>query len=288
MTSFLKYLFSYVPPEPLPEMPKDEPPDPNENRVLPEAVRVARRSLLIVCGLCLAWASAQFVIIDSKIVVAGVSMEFKGASIPIVLAVVLLYLTVRWGIEFAMMPRHVRRWPLARFDFNMVFLIARFSLLALAAGVLDQSLLTVALVIALVGLLVIVSGLLTGLLMFVTMPIRMRARSLAGRPSAANAAYEALVWAILFAIVITASAIVVMGVASYRYAPLRDAMWHSPPHPVALSVFILTLITVSLIGIMLIPVINRIFAEPPGYYTERDSSGGLRFCFTENKKEPLV
>ena len=104
-------------PEAPPEIPKEEPPDPNENRSLAEPVRAARRTLVVICALCIAWASAQFTIPDPKIDLAGVILDFKNASVPIVLAVLLVYATIRWIIEFAMMPRHIRRWPLAQFDF---------------------------------------------------------------------------------------------------------------------------------------------------------------------------
>ena len=86
---FFKYFYSYVPSNPWPEVPKDEPPDPNENRSLSDPVRAARRNAMVVCGLCLAWSSAQFALADPSIAVAGISVDLKGASIPVVLAAVL-------------------------------------------------------------------------------------------------------------------------------------------------------------------------------------------------------
>lgn len=225
---FFKYFFSYVPPEPPPEVPKDEPQDPNENRSLSDPVRAARRNMLVVCGLCLAWSSAQVALADPVIVVAGVSVDLQGASIPVVLAAVLIYLTVRWVIEFAMMPRHVRRWPLAQLDFRIVFFIARISLIAVAAGALDRSLWTIAAITVSLVLLAIASAVLSIGLMFVTMPIRMWARARAGRDSASNTAFESMIWAELFAVCIAVLSIIGLGIASYCYAPLRDKIWHVP------------------------------------------------------------
>jgi hypothetical protein len=288
MIKFFKNFFSYVPSEPPPEVPKDEQPDPNENRSLTDPVRAARRALVVVSGSCIAWSSAQFAIPDPRIDVAGVALDFKDAYIPVVLAVVLIYVVVRWGIEFTMMPRHIRRWPLAQLDFRMVLTIARFALLALAAGALDRSLWTVVIVASLIALLAVSSGILSILLMFVTMPVRMWARSRAGRLSAANAAFEAMFWAGLFAVCITVLSIIGLGIASYYYAPLREAIWAVPPNPLALSVFVVTLIGVFLSHWLLRPVTNRIFAERRGYYTERNSDGNLRIHFVDNDKAPLI
>jgi hypothetical protein len=269
-------------------VPKDEPPDPNENRSLPDQVRAARRSLIVVCGLCFAWSSAQFAIADFNINVAGISFDLKAASISAILAVALIYLAVRWGVEFAMLPRHLRRWPLAQLDFRMVLFIARFALLAIAAGALDRSLWTVVRMIASLAILAVVSAFFSFVLMFVTMPIRMWARARAGRHSAANAAFEAMVWAGFFAVCIAVMGMIGLGIASYRYTPLRDAIWPVPPDPVALSVFAFTLVAVFLSHWLLRPVISRLFAEHPGYYTERDSDGNLRIHLVRKEKEPLM
>jgi len=191
---YVRYFFSYVPPDPPPEVSKNELPDPNVGRLLPDSVRVARRSLVAVCGVCLAWSTAQFAIANPRIDVAGIAVDLKDTSIPLLLGILLVYLTVRWGFEFAMMPRHVRRWPLARLDFRMVLVVARFSLLAITAGALDRSLWTVVRIVVALGLLAVVSAVLSVVLMFVTMPVRMRARSRANRNSAANAVFEAFLW----------------------------------------------------------------------------------------------
>jgi hypothetical protein len=286
--AFLKYFFSYVPSDPPPEVPKDEPPDQGENRSLSDPVRAARRGVVAVAGLCLAWSSAQFAIANPTIDLGGVSLDLKDASIPIVLAVALIYLTVRWVIEFAMMPRHVRRWPLAQLDFRLVLFVARFSILAVTAGALDRSLWTIVRIVASLALVAVLSTILSIILMFVTMPIRMWARARAGRDSAANAAFEALFWAGLFAVCITVMAVIGLGIASYCYVPLRDAIWPLPPNPIALGVFVFTFVVIFLSHWLLRPVTNKLFAERPGYYTERGPDGSLRIHFVGKDKEPLI
>lgn len=288
MISIIKQFFSYVPPKPPVEIPKDEPNDPNENRTLSDAVRNARRNLLVVCGLCLAWSSAQFTMADSKMAMLGITLDIKGASIPLVLAVVLIYFIFRWGLEFAMMPRYIRRWPLAQLDFRMSFLIARFALLGLAAGALERSILTIVILIASIMLLAIISSLLSASLIFITMPIRSRARSRAGHPSAAHASMEAILWGGLLAIGITVCGIIGLGFASYHYTPLLNIFWKVPPSPVALSIFVLTFVGIFLSNWLFRPVIRRIFSEQPGYYTERDEDGNILIYFRYKKKEPLI
>lgn len=288
MINFFKHFFFHTSSNLIPEVPKDELPDPNLNRSLTDTVRAARRTLVIVCGLCIAWSSAQFVILEPKINIIGITFNFKNASIPIVLAIILIYMTIRWGLEFAMMSRHIRRWPLAQLDFRLLMMIVRFTFLALAAGALDRSLWTIMLVTISILLLVICTIVLTALLMLVTMPIRMWARSRAGKPSAASSSIEAMAWAIFFAICIIIISIIGLGISSYYYAPLREAIWTVPPNPVALSVFVMTLIGVFLSHWMLRPVTNRIFAERPGYYTERNSDGNLIMHYIGKKKEPLL
>jgi len=286
--NIFRYFFSYVPPGQPPEVLKNEPPDPNADRSLSDSCRAARRNLVVVCGLCVAWSTAQFTLANPHIDVAGISVDLKDASIPLLLGILLVYLTVRWGFEFAMMPRHVRRWPLAQLDFRVVLVVARFSLLAITASALDRSLWTVVRVVAALGLLAVVSAVLSFVLIFVTMPIRVRARARANRLSAANAAFEAVFWAGLFAVCLTVAGIIGLGIASYHYEPLRRAIWPVPPDPVALSIFVFTLIAIFLSHWLLRPVLSRLFADRPSYYTERVPNGGLIVHPIQEEKEPLL
>lgn len=288
MIDFFKHFFSYKSTNLPPEVPKDELPDPNLNRSLSDHVRASRRTLVIVCSICIAWSSAQFTILEPKINIVGITFDFKNASIPIVLAVILSYVTIRWGIEFAMMPRHTRRWPLAQLDFKLLITLVRFSFLAIAAGALDRSLWVIVLISITILLLAITTIMLSIFLMFITMPIRMRARSRAKKISAANASFEALNWAIFFAICIIVISMIGLGIASYNYLPLREFLWSEPPNPIALSTFVITLIGVFLSHWLLRPMINLIFAERPNYYTEYDSDGALIIHYINTEKEPLI
>jgi len=285
----LRSFFSYVPSERFPEVPEIEPPDPNANRDLSESFRTARRSLVALCAVSLAWSTAQFSFGEVNIDAAGITVDLKNASIPFLLGMGLVYLTCRWAFEFAMMPRHVRRWPLARLDFRVVSVVARFSLLALTAAALDRSLRSVVIGAVLLAALAVALILVSSVLMFfVTMPIRMWARQRANKISAASAVEEGIVWGLVFGVCLTVAGVIVFAVASYRYEPLRVALWPVPPHPVALSVFMFTLIATFLSYWLLRPVTTRLFAERPRYRTERTEEGRLRVTFIDQEEESLL
>jgi hypothetical protein len=288
LNQMLRHFFSYVRSGPPPEVPEVEPPDPAAGRSLSEPYRTARRTLVAVCGVCLAWSTAQFSLDQFRADAAGVTVNLSNASVPLLLGATLVYLTGRWTMEFAMMPRHVRRWPLAQLDFRAVSIVARFALLALTAGALDRSLRSVVGVTILLAALALVLAVLTTILMFVTMPVRMWARERAGVPSAASASAEALMWAVVFAVVLITVGNIALGVAIYRYEPLQVAIWPVPPHPIALAAFLLVLNFTFISFWLMRPVLNRLFAERPPYRTERAPDGTLQVTFVAPLKEPLL
>lgn len=277
----LRSFFTYSPSKtnPPPEVPKEDPPDHHADLKLSEPYRTARRSLVAVCAVCLAWATAQFSFKELKIDSLGITVDLKSASVPVLLGVGLIYFAARWTIEFAMMPRDVRRWSLAQFDFRAVSIICRLSLLTLTAGALDRSLRSVvAIILALFGL-AAVTCILTALLMFVTTPIRMWARSRANRISAASAVAEGEWWAGLFAISLTVAGTIGFGVASYYYDALRLAIWPVPPKPLALCIFLITLNVIFLSHWLVRAQMERLFAKVPDYYTERMADGSLKVVY---------
>lgn len=285
---FLRYFYSYVPTDNFPEVPEEEPSDPNEGRDLSASYRSSRRNLVVLSAVGLAWATAQFSVSNFQIKMLGTSLNLSNISVPVLLGVALLYLIVRWTMEFSMMERHIRRWPLAQLDFRIVFNISRFSLLAVTAGSMSRSLITVLGLIATLGALAVASVVLSILLMFVTMPIRMWARRRANVDSAANAASEALFWAGLFAVCLTVLSVISFGICIYHYPSLSGVFWSEPPSPVSLSVFIFTLVTVFLSHWLMNPVLTRIFAIRPGYRTKLDDDGNRVITFVDEQKEPLI
>lgn len=261
--------------------------DPNIGRELSAPYRSARRNLVLVSAASIAWAAAQFSISASTTEILSIPIDFTTASIPVVLAFITIYLIARWGIEFAMMVRHIRRWRIAQLDFRIVSVVARFSILCISAGALQRSIEAVLIIPAILLLLGVVSAIFTVILVILIMPIRVWARSRAKRVSVANAAIEATMWAILLAALITGIGIILFGFSAYYFAPLSDVLWVVPPDPIAFSIFITTLLFIFLSHWLQRPLIDRLFAARPDYRTYRDEKGRVIYRFMSQPKEPI-
>jgi hypothetical protein len=218
----------------------------------------------------------------------GATVDLRNASLPLLLGASVAYMTVRCGMEYAMMERQVRRWPLARLDMRSMSLLARFVLIVLAASALQRSFRSVALVVVGLVSMAAVAALLTVVLAFLVMPIRVHARKKADRESAANAVEEAFVWGGLFAVLLTIVGVVSLGIASYRVAALRSFVWPVPPNPYALLCLVTILLAVFLSHWLLRPLERRLYAQRPGYYTERQPDGGLLIHYVNEEEEPLL
>lgn len=110
----------------------------SESLKLTDAYRSARRALSSVCGVAIAWAMAQFDIKTASIGFIG-TVDISGASIPITLACAILFLTLRWGNEYAMMPLPVRRWKHAQFDFRLTSAVVGIAFMLLPAASVSRS-----------------------------------------------------------------------------------------------------------------------------------------------------
>lgn len=284
MINFLKSFFAYVPPDLLPEVSEEEPPDPNTGKSLSDKYREARRNLVLLATICIAWSGAQFTTANPTLELAKVSLCFDSASIPVVLCLFLVYLCYRWVFEYSIMDRDTRRWHPAQIDFRVVSILARFAFLSVCAGALERSFWTIIILLGMLGVLTLCVVVLSFLLMLVTMPIRIWARERAGRTSVANATFEALVWATLFAILLTVVGMVALGVMSYHYQPISSILWTTPPSIVAYTAFIAVSVFVFLSHWLLRPYLSLLFAERPSYRTYRDENGRLIYQFRSNIK----
>lgn len=287
MPHFFRYLFSYVPPDFPPEVPKEEPEDPNADRALTDAYRNARRTLVAVCTLSIAWATAQFSLAELNFEAAGISVDLRDAPVPLLLAIAVIYLAMRSVMEYAMMERHVRRWPLAKLEMSAVLLLARVTILVVAAGALNRSLRSAVVVAVSLIIMAFIAGLLGTALMVAFMPLRMAVRKRAGRESAANAAGEAMFWGGFFGVVLTVVGAIAFGIASYRSDAIRVFVWPDPPSPWTLAAFVMLLCLGFLSPWLLKPLKRRLFAERSDYYTER-VDGHLLLHTVDRPKEPLL
>jgi len=105
---------------------------------LSEGYRAARRMNSFFCAIALAWSAAQF---DLKTLSTGYvgNIDLSRASIPLIVASIIAYSTVRFVLEFKMQSVEVRRWGYAQTDFKISIYLVRFTILILAASGLSRS-----------------------------------------------------------------------------------------------------------------------------------------------------
>jgi hypothetical protein len=168
----------------------------DELKELSESYRNSRRTTSFWVGIGIAWSAAQF---DLKIIPLGSlgKVNIEGASIPIIISILCLYLMGRSTIEYMMQSDIVRRWPLAQLDYCITSYLLRFSLIALAGtAILRNGKMVLFLVGSILGL---VAGffILVYALIHIIMPLRMYIREKAGRISAANSAIESVFYSIV-------------------------------------------------------------------------------------------
>ncbi len=278
-----------MPPDPIPDFPKDDPPDVNEGRELSDAYRTARRNLVAICGFSWVWACLQFTTDNPVVSFAGITIELSGLAWPPVLCFTLIYLGYRWGMEFAMMPRHMRRWPLAQLDFRIISNLTRVSLLAIASGMVERSPYTLLKVLVALGGVGCVFLILTFCFMPLTMFVRMKARQRVGRESAANAALEAFAWAMFFSLFLVVLGVIILGAVAHFIPGDQWLPWLKPVHSLAGGWFLLTLAALFITHFPFQVLKAALFAVRPNYYTEVRDEGHRRMYFRgPEPKEPLL
>lgn len=230
---------------------------------LSDGYRSARRTTSVLCGIALAWSTAQF---DVRVLNLGfgASIDLSNASIPFALLAGIAYMAVRQTIEFAMQSVEVRRWTYARLDYRLSAFLVRATLLLLASGALYRSVETIAYAALGAIILLLAAGTLLFVGTMVVMPILLYVRSRQGRTSVASRAIEAMAWAQVVTLVIVIMLVIVAGIASVVYEPLRS-MWSVPPSAASASL---------LVGVTILLIISfgaqgawyaKVFAEPPDH-----------------------
>ena len=226
-----------------------------------DAYRKARRNTTIFCGISLAWAAAQFELNSLTIGAAG-KVDISNASVPTILACLILFSIGRCTIEFMMQTNETRRWNLAQIDYNVTLNLLRLSLLALAASSVSRSFETVA-GIALVTLALFFSYfLLVFVATMIFMPIRMFIRSLSGRVSAASSAIESVVWSMFIVALLYIFLFASFGFEFIQKIPLLNKL---PPIPPQISsvIFTITAILILLSFFFEKRFLNKVFAFVP-------------------------
>lgn len=242
-----------------------------------EGYRRARGLTSLLCAIGLGWSTAQFDIKFLSLGPAG-TIDLSNASLSLMLACGIAYMTARCVIEFTMQPDDVRRWNLAQIDFSLSLFLVRATLLMLAAGGLSRSVETIIYVAS--GALILMAG--SFILIFLgtmaLMPLRMFIRKRQGRISAASSAIEALAWSEFIVLALIILLLTMLGMASLQYESLRS-LWTVPPSPIAIAVFVITAIAIIISVRLQSFWEGELFARPIPYTTETLPNGKIGVTF---------
>ena len=215
-----------------------------------DGYRRARWPAVTLCALGVGWSAAQFELNSLSLGPLG-TIDFSSASVPIVLTFGIVYSMVRYTLEFAMQPREIRQWNLARIDYLITLRLVQLTLLLLAGGNLYRSIETFAYV-GIAAITVLATSLigLLGMLFLVTMPITAFIRRHQGRLSVVAWIVEAEGWALLTIVIVHVVLIGSLAVVSVTYPPVV-AFWPTTPSVAA----------VSTSGVLSIVVVLSVYAE---------------------------
>ena len=215
-----------------------------------DGYRRGRRPVVTLCALGMGWSTAQVELKSLSLGPLG-TIDFSSASIPIVLTLGIMYFMVRYTLEFAMQPREIRRWRLARTDYIITLRLVQFTLLLLAGGSLYRSIETFAHV-GLAAIAVLATSFMgfLGTMFLITLPITVFRRKRQGRLGVVAWIAEAEGWALLMVVIVQVALIGALAIASVRH-PLIVAFWPTPPTVSAASIF----------GVLASIVVLSVYAE---------------------------
>lgn len=245
---------------------------------LSEGYRSVRRTISILCAIALGWSTAQFDLKAISLGFAG-SADLSRASIPVILVCAIAYSMARCVLEFAMQSVEVRRWRYAQADIKLSVFLVQATILILAASGLDRSV-DIVLYVALAVLAVLVGATLARFtVMMGLMPLLIYVRSRQGRRSIASRTYESLAWTELIVVLALVVLLVVLGVASLHYEPLRS-LWTIPPSALALALFVFACVAIVVSTYLQRAWYEKLFAAPPGSLNSAPLTGEPKSLFT--------
>ncbi|MDP3097084.1 MAG: hypothetical protein Q8M86_03980 [Syntrophales bacterium] len=252
---------------------------------LSEGYRAARRMNSFFCAIALAWSAAQFDLKNLSIGYIG-NIDLSRASIPLILACVIAYSTVRFTLEFKMQSVEVRRWGYAQTDFKISIYLVRFTILILAASGLSRSVNTIIYVLlAAVGVFLLFFiflfvGTIVLSFFFITL------RNLRGYHSAAAGAGESLAWAHLVSMCFLSVGFLALGIASLQYEPLLS-LWTTPPSPIAVGVFVFACIVTMVSLLIQSRWYEDLFVIPPDFVETTLPNGHKRRTYHHELYRPI-
>ena len=242
-----------------------------------EGYRRARRPTATLCAIGIGWSTAQFELDSLSLGPLG-TINLSNASVPIVLALGVLYFMVRCTLEFAMQPLEVRRWSLARADYIITLRLVQSTLLLLATGSLYRSIEVFAYAVLGAIALLAASLILFLVLLFGMTPVMMFIRQRQGRCSVAARILEAEGWSLLMVVIAQITLFAALAVASVKYPPIVT-FWPIPPSVAAVTIFGVLASVVVLSRYAELFWRSKLFAHEPPYTEERLPDGTIGIPF---------
>jgi len=248
---------------------------------LSSSYRAARRTNSILCALTIAWSAAQLDLKTFSLGFVG-SVDLSQASIPLILFCVIAYSATRFILEFLMQCVEVRRWSFAQVDLKLSVYLVRITILVLAASGLSRSVETVFYVIFGTLSIIIVSSIAIFIIMMGLMPLLIYLRSHQGRYSVASRAFESMAWAELIVVSFLSILFIVLGFATYHYAPMQS-LWKTSPNPFAMGFFVFTCIILIVSFYLQRLWYRKLFADPPDFTEETQADGSVRRIYQSGR-----
>ncbi len=251
-----------------------------------DAYRKARRNTSIFCGIGIAWSAAQFDIESLNIAAVG-KVDISGASIPTILACVIIFTMIRCTLEFMMQPNEICRWNLAQIDYKITLNLVRITLLIIAAATASRSIesvvgITLAALAFIFSYFVLVTG-----LMFIILPLRMYIRSRKGNISAASSAIQATAWSMLIVAIFYILIFVTIGFQAINKFPFFNLL---PPIPSQIStvIFAITAIIIAVSFFCEGTMLKKIFAFEPKHIVVKNKlpDKTIGVTFKDNPNHP--
>lgn len=122
------------------QSPKNSREETNESTLaISDAYRKSRKTVSILSGIAVAWATAQFEFSSISLGSFG-EIIMARYSVPITLAICISYTMIMCTVEYMMQSTEVRKWNIAQFDYQLILMLASIAILMLSATGISRTL----------------------------------------------------------------------------------------------------------------------------------------------------
>jgi hypothetical protein len=281
------YLFDYVKPE-FEDRPEKEEPDPALAGDISEGYRKSKKNLFLFNGFIVVWAMAIFTLRTPEYTLFGLRFDFQISAIPFLLFVGQFFFIYRTIIEFCLNLRSVRRRKIVQVDFVISFYLTLISTLALSAGFLNTSIISVFKFYGVFLGAIILSWVFIIPLMFLLMYIRLKVRIKKALNSVANAAIEAMAWSIGFSSLLSIIVVIALSIILFNYPNVSKYIWNQQVDMVQYVFSIFLFVAVLSIYFIRHGIFSFVFSPESDYFTSYSEDGSKIIHLRGTPKHPIL